>query len=127
MSDLDRLIDEALEDEAEALLTHLEREPGFFERAFGMFRGPAGWIHVAIMVAQAVLFLAGVWMAWKFYQQSDLLDALRWGLPALTLVIIASVLKNGLVPVMEANRIARDIRRLELRIERLREERREAV
>lgn len=127
MSDLDRLIDEALEDEAQALLEQLERQPGFFERAFGTFRGPGGWANLIVMIAQGVFFILGAWMAWQFYAQSDVLDALRWGLPALMFLIVSPVLKMGLMPVMEANRIARDIRRLELRVERLREERREAV
>lgn len=66
-------------------------------------------------------------MAWKFYQQSEVIDALRWGFPALMFLIVSPVLKMGLMPVMEANRIARDIRRLELRIERLRGEGETAV
>jgi len=122
MSDLDTMIEEALDDEEQTLLHSLEREPGFFERAFGTFRGPAGWANMIIMISQAVFFIAGVWMAWQFYQQTEVLGALRWGLPALMLLIVAPVMKMGLMPVMEGNRLARDIRRLELRIERMRHE-----
>lgn len=120
MSDLDRMINDVLEDEEQGLLAELEREPGFFERAFGTFRGPAGWANMIVMVAQAVFFFAGVGFAWKFYQADTVLDALHWALPAVVLLIVGPVLKMGLMPVMEANRIARDIRRLELRIERMR-------
>ena len=120
MSDLDEMIRNALDDEEQGLLHELEREPGFFERAFGTFAGPAGWANLILMVAQAVFFLAGVWFAWVFYQQDSVIEALRWGLPALVLLIVAPVLKMGLMPVMEGQKLARDIRRLELRIERLR-------
>lgn len=120
MSDLDEMIRNALDDEEQGLLHELEREPGFFERAFGTFAGPAGWANLILMVAQAVFFIAGVWFAWVFYQQDSVIEALRWGLPALVLLIVAPVLKMGLMPVMEGQKLARDIRRLELRIERLR-------
>lgn len=122
MSDLDEMIRNALDDEEQGLLHELEREPGFFERAFGTFAGPAGWANLILMVAQAVFFLAGVWFAWVFYQQDSVIEALRWGLPALVLLIVAPVLKMGLMPVMEGQKLARDIRRLELRVERLRAE-----
>ena len=127
MSDLDRQIRDALEEEEQGLLERLEREPGFFERAFGTFSGPSGWANLIVMVAQAVFFIAGCWLAWRFYQQDSVLEALRWGLPALMLLIVSPVLKMGLMPVMQANRLARDIRRLELRIERVREEGGKAV
>jgi len=124
MSDLDRLIKDVLDDDEQGLLAELEREAGFFERAFGMLTGPSGWVNLMIIIAQAVLFFVGVWLAWQFYQQADVLNALRWGLPALLFLIVGPILKTSLVPVMEANRLARDIRRLELRIERARAEER---
>ncbi|WP_270375699.1 DUF6768 family protein [Marinicauda sp. Alg238-R41] len=122
MNDLDDMIRNALDDEEQGLLHELEREPGFFERAFAMAAGPTGWVNLLLMGTQAVFFLIGVWFAWQFYQQDSALAALHWGLPSAVLVIVGALLKTSLMPVMEANRLARDIRRLELRIERMRHE-----
>lgn len=122
MSDLDRLIEQTLDNEDAELRRALGEEPGFIAGALGTFRGPFGWANTIIMVSQAVCFLTGAWMAWKFYQADTVLDALHWGLPAIVLLIVALVLKMGLMPVMQADRLARDIRRLELRLERMRSE-----
>ncbi|GGB72914.1 hypothetical protein GCM10007417_10960 [Glycocaulis alkaliphilus] len=49
-------------------------------------------------------------------------DILRFGLSASTLLLAALILKLSMVPVMIENRLVTEIRRLELRIERMRAE-----
>ena len=48
MRDLDQMIDEALDAEERELLRTLD-EPGFFRQAFGVFRGPTGWMSLVMM------------------------------------------------------------------------------
>lgn len=120
MSDVDRLIEQALDDEDRALREVLGKEPGFFSLAFGLFSGPRAWVNWILMGAQTALFLIGVWFAWQAFSAEAVADILRWGLSASTLLLAALILKLSMVPVMIENRLVTEIRRLELRIERMR-------
>lgn len=117
MQDIDRMIDEALDAEERELLRTLD-EPGFFSQAFGVFRGPTGWMSMVMLFWQAVLFIAGVWAAWHFFEATDPVTQLRWGLPAAILLIFAGMLKMALIPRMESNRVMREVKRLELQLAR---------
>ncbi|HZG47245.1 MAG TPA: DUF6768 family protein [Allosphingosinicella sp.] len=116
MRDIDNMIEEALGQEEREILRRIGEEPGFFSQAFGLFRGPTGWVNVIMMVAQGVIFIAGVWAAWHFFQAGDPVSQLRWGLPAATLLILATILKMALLPRMETNHIIRELKRLELQL-----------
>ena len=117
MRDVDKLIDEALDAEERELLRTLD-EPGFFNQALGVFRGPTGWMSMVMMFWQSVMFIAGVWAAWNFFDAADPVAQLRWGLPALLLLLFAGMLKMALIPRMESNRLLREVKRLELQIAR---------
>ena len=118
MRDLDNLIDEALDAEERELLRSLD-EPGFFNQAFGIFAGPSGWANVIVIVMQAVIFVAGLWAAWHFFQASDPVTQLRWGLPAAVAMIVTLVMKTSLMPRIEANRVLRALKRVELQVAHL--------
>ena len=117
MQDTDRKIDDALEAEERALLRSLD-EQGFFAQAAGVFGGPTGWVSAVMMAAQAVMFIAGVWASWNFFEADEAVTQLRWGLPAAVLLILATVLKMAMVPRMESNRLMRELKRIELQIAR---------
>ena len=116
MRDIDHMIEEALGHDEREILRRMGGEPGFFAQAFGLFRGPTAWVNVIMMVAQAAIFIAGAWAAWHFFQAGDPVSQLRWGLPAATLLILATILKMALVPRMETNHIIRELKRLELQL-----------
>jgi hypothetical protein len=116
--DLDELIDEALGAEERDLLRAIGEEPGFFSQAFGVFGGPGGWMNILLMVIQGLVFVAGVWTGWHFFQAGEPLAALRWGLPSAVLLLMALMIKLALVPTMQANRIIRELKRLELQLAR---------
>lgn len=116
MQDIDRMIEEALEGEEKALFRETATEPGFFSQTFGVFSGRAGWVNAVLMAAQTAAFFAGAWAAWRFFQADTALSALHWGLPAAVLVLASLVMKMALVPVMHANRVLRELKRLELQI-----------
>jgi hypothetical protein len=118
MRNLDEMIDEALDAEERDLLHSIGEEPGFFSQTFGIFRGPAAWVNVLLMVVQGLVFIAGVWAAWNFYQAGDALTAVRWGLPAAVLLLMSLIIKMGLWPTMQANRVIRELKRLELQMAR---------
>ncbi len=114
MTDLDNKIYEALSAEDEALLKEMETEPGYFTQAFGLFSGSFGWISWVIMIVQSLMFFVAVWMAWNFFAATDSVSQLRWGLPSVTLILAAAMMKLSLMPVMQGNRILREMRRIEL-------------
>jgi hypothetical protein len=107
-------LDAAIEMEERALLAAIREEPGFFMQATGVFFGSNGWVSMILMASQIALFAGGCWAAWHFFQAQDALAALRWGLPAAVLLVVALMLKLALWPQIQANRVIREIRRLEL-------------
>lgn len=113
MRKLDDLIAEALSAEEKEALRDTE-ELGWFALGARQFGGKLGWVTWVIMVAQAVLFIGGVWCAIGFFDATDALTALHWGLPAAVLIILATILKTSLMPQMQADRVLRELKRVEL-------------
>jgi hypothetical protein len=118
MRDLDQMIDEALDAEERDLLRSIGQEPGFFGQALGLFAGPAAWVNVLMAVIQVIFFFAGVWAAWNFFAAGDTLAALRWGIPAAVLLLTSLIIKMALWPTFQANRVIRELKRLELQVAR---------
>lgn len=114
MQDIDRMIEEALDGEEQALFRETAREPGFFDQAFGLLGGPNGWVNMLMMVIQAALFIGGLWAGWRFFEAETALSALHWGLPAAVLVLAALIIKTAMMPEIQANRLMRELKRLQL-------------
>jgi len=118
MKDIDKLIDEALDAEERALLRSIGEEPSYIKQAIGVFSGPTGWVNMVLMAAQAAFFVAGFWAAWRFFEATDALTAVRYGLPAAIFLITSLMLKIAVWPSIQTNRVIREIKRLELQIAR---------
>ena len=116
MTDVDRMIDEALAKEERALLASIGAEPAYVTQALALFDGRTGWVNLVLIVTQAVAFLGGVWAAMRFFAATDALEALHWGVPAAVLILGALVLKTALYPVIQTNRLLRELKRLELQV-----------
>jgi len=92
------------------------QEPGFVVLALSTMRGPQGWVARVLLVVQTVMFFAAIWAGWNFFAATEVLAALKWGLSAATLLILATQLKLSLVPQMQANRVILALKRLEQRL-----------
>lgn len=114
-SRLDDLIEAALTEQDRQILEGTD-ELGYFALGRSQFRGKLGWVTWLIMALQAGLFVIGAWCAVRFFASDDVLNALKWGLPSAVLVLMAIQLKLSLMPQMQADRIIREIKRLELLI-----------
>jgi len=114
MPDIDQTLNDALAAEERELLRRIDEEPGHVEQVLSLFGGRTGWVSVVLMATQTMLFVAGVWAAWRFFGADDALTALHWGLPAAVLLIMALMIKLALWPVMQANRLRLALKRLEL-------------
>lgn len=123
MRDVDNLIEEALDREQREILSRIGAEPGFFGMAFGLLSGRLGWVNILMLVVQAVLFLAGVYAAWMFFEAGDPVTQLRWGLPAAVLMIVSLMIKLGMWPQIHADRLMRELKRIELQLAYAREPR----
>lgn len=107
-------IDKLIADEEAALLSQIDSEPGYFAQLGSAFQGRTGWVNMVLMTAQTLLFLAGSYATWQFFEAGDMLAALRWGLPGATLLLMALIVKLALWPAIQTNRILRAMKRLEL-------------
>ena len=116
--DLDKMIEQALGDEESEVLRRIGGEPGFVEHAMGMFGAGLHWTVRFMLFGQAVIFLAGVWAAWNFFQAGDPVLQLRWGLPATVLLLGSLAVKLAVGPPIFHNRVMRELKRIELQIAR---------
>ncbi len=113
MTKLDDLIHQALEGQDKAAVAET-RELGYFALGLSQFGGKLGWVTWVIMLVQVVLFLGGVYCAVAFYGASDVLAAVKWGISGGVLILMATTLKLSLMPQMQADRVIREVKRLEL-------------
>lgn len=114
MPNPDQMIDQALAAEERDLLRRIGDDSGHVQQALSLFAGRAGWISGLLLVVQAVMFIAGLWAGWLFFQAEDALAALHWGLPSAVLLVMSLMLKLALWPVMQTNRLLVALKRLEL-------------
>ncbi|HYI64723.1 MAG TPA: DUF6768 family protein [Allosphingosinicella sp.] len=120
MRNVDDLIEEALDKEEREILSRIGEEPGFFGMAFGLFSGRLGWVNILLMVVQGVTFLAGAYAGWVFFEAGDVMTQLRWGLPSAVLLILSTMIKMAMWPNIHADRLMRELKRIELQLTRAR-------
>lgn len=113
MTDFDRDLNAAVSAEERDLLARIGDEPGVFAQIFGLFRGPTAWMNLLMMLVQTVLFLLGVWAAWRFFQATDALQAVRWGLPSATALLMALIVKSSMWPVAQIAQLRLELKRMQ--------------
>lgn len=123
MNKLDEMIGRALTEEDRELLAR-HGEPGYVAQAFGMFRGPMAWALWVAYVAGAVAFVMGAYAFWQMVTTTDLVAAVKWGVGALLLFQMTTLTKSFMGSHMQANRMLRELKRLELQVALLRAEKR---
>lgn len=116
MRKIDDILNEALAADEQAVLERLGPEPGLFGAARGLFMGRLGWVNAVLMVAQGAAFVAGAYAAWQFFEARDSVTQLRWGLPAMTLLLMSALIKSTMWPAVHADRVIREVKRLELQL-----------
>ena len=108
----DAEIEAAIAAEERDLLRRIGEEPRYLTQVGSMFRGSIGWTSAVVLVAQTLMFFAGVYAAWRFFGATETLEALRWGLPAMTLLLMATIFKAAMLPVMHIYRVLRAVNRV---------------
>lgn len=120
MDKIDDLIGQALTEEDRALLAS-HSEPGYLAQAFGLFRGPMAWVMWLVNIASGVAFLAGVYAIWRMFGTTDPLVAVKWGVASLFLFQVTTMCKTLMGNRLEANRLLRELKRVELQVSLLRD------
>lgn len=121
-NDIDKAITEALDAEERDMMARYKEDPGLLAYATNnLFKGPMSGIMWMFAISQTVMFLLAVWIAWGFFHEDDPVLALRAGLTALFLFVIGALLKIAMEVYSEANRVIREVKRLELQVALLRE------
>ncbi|MBX3564334.1 MAG: hypothetical protein KF730_07130 [Sphingomonas sp.] len=67
-----------------------------------------------MMVAQTALFIGGLYAGWQFYDATDTIAALHWGLPSAVMLVTSLMIKLALWPVVQTNRVLLALKRLEV-------------
>lgn len=116
MSQVDRMIAEALAAEEDELLKTFANEPGYFAQLRGAFGGRTGWVNAVMIAANTIAFFVAVWLAWHFFNAATALEALRWGLPAAVLMVMSLQMKLAVWPSVQANRVIRELKLIELQL-----------
>lgn len=122
MNKVDEMIGRALTEEDRALLAS-HGEPGYIAQAFGLFRGRMAWALGLAYVAGSIAFVAGAYGLWQVATSSDVLSAVKWGVGSLFLFQITMLTKTFMGSHMEANRMLRELKRIELQVSMLRTDR----
>jgi len=118
MDELDKKIQEALSDEDNALMAHLE-EQGLLDQLGGLFKGKLAWLSILTFFIGTVLTIIAAYAIWKFLKTDDLPAMFRWGGLAWIAGTSLMMIKIWSWMRMETNRSLREIKRLELQIVRM--------
>jgi hypothetical protein len=117
MDKLDRIISETLDDEEREILEKIGHDQSFWEQMFGLFRGGMhGWVNRGIFLLHVVCGVCGIYAAWQFFTTSDLFEAIRWGLPAVVLILAALILRMTLLRTMQTNNVLHAVKQLEMKV-----------
>ncbi|MDH5830899.1 hypothetical protein QFW80_10275 [Luteimonas sp. M1R5S18] len=115
MNETDDLIHRALTEEDRALLAR-HGEPGYIRQALGLFRGPEGWVGMLAYVTALVAFAGFAYAFWQLWMATDAVAAVRWGVVALLAFQYSAMMKSVMGTRVEANRVLRELKRVELRV-----------
>lgn len=119
MNKFDELIDQALSAEDRALLAR-HGEASYLSQALGMFQGPWTWVMWLVNLVGGVAFIVAVYALWQVYAATDMLVAVKWGVGGLALLQLTVMGKSFMATHLEANRVLREVKRIELQLSLLR-------
>ena len=85
-------------------------------QAAGLFHGKTGWLNGAVLFGHLLFAIGGVYAAWRFFTMREVLDAVRWGLPAAVLLLAAIHTRVALIRSMQTNRVLHAVKLLEAKI-----------
>lgn len=113
MDKLDQMIAEALAQEDQDILAETG-ERSFFSEFLGQFSGRNAWVNWLTTFMIFVYVGLTVWCGYEFFTATEPLAAIKWGFGASVSIIVIGMLKLYLFGEMQANRMIREMKRIEL-------------
>ena len=122
----DTRIRDALSEDDQAFLDSLEAERGMFQQIGDTWKGPMGGWAKLIFGFTVVLGLVFLFVIWKTATTTDNVAAhTLWAITGVALLIIMGFAKEWMFARMNMLTVLREIKRLQLEVAMLREERRD--
>ena len=112
-NDLDRMIEDALRGQDSEILRETQ-ELGWFQLGLSQFGGKLGWVTWVVMIVQIALFAVGLYCAVQFFGATEAILAVKWGVSGGVLILMATQLKLSLMTQLQADRVIREVKRLQL-------------
>jgi hypothetical protein len=119
MNKTDELIRQALSAEDRALLAR-HAEPGYLSQAFGLFGGRLGWVVWVAYLSGIAAFAGFAFALWRSWNATEALAAIQWGVLAVVLFQFTMIMKSFLGSHLQAGRVLRELKRVELQLSLLR-------
>lgn len=120
MDRLDEMIGRGMTDEDRALLAR-HGQQGYVVQALGLFRGPMAGVMWLVYATVLATFAGAVYALWRMTEATGAQAAVQWGVGALLLFQMTIFAKGYMGSHLEANRLLREIKRLELQVALLRD------
>lgn len=117
MNKLDRMIEEALDAEDREIFAQYG-EKGMFTEIVGLFSGKFGPWNILTATIQVIMFAGALYAGRQFIAVDNLPDMIRWGALASLLIAAMSVIKLMQWQQVQANRVIREVKRVELQLAR---------
>ncbi len=115
MNFLDIRIQELM-DETDAHLLRSSQPHGWLGLIRSLRQGRLAWMFWVVWLAQLALFVIGIWAAVQFFQATEVLSAVKYGISAATLLLVALQIKLSIAPHMQTERLLRELKRVEILI-----------
>lgn len=116
----DEMIGRAMTEEDRALLAG-DAGTGYVSQALGLFGGPMGGVMRLVYAVLLLTFAGALYALWQMGTSADTLRAVQWGVGALVLFQMTTLLKGYMGSHLEVNRMLRELKRLELQVALLRD------
>lgn len=117
---LDERIKQELSDEAEQIDHLLENDTGIFSMLVNAYKGSLGrWLVMVFIVGTLITILMGYAGYQFFFIEGDISFKLHWGITLLLATLIQIALKMWSFMEMNRQSSLREIKRLELMVEKL--------
>jgi hypothetical protein len=116
MNDLDQAIRESLSSEDTKLFDRLGADQALHRQVLGTFEGQLRWLNIAGWIAGFVLFGVASISAWRFVQEPELEDMLRWGAASALAFAGLALVKVWFWLELQKNAIVREVKRLEVQV-----------